>query len=210
LVGVAESCKVIRLRLALFGGTFDPIHNAHLTVAREAASQFSLERVLFVPAAHPPHKVDSLAATYEDRFAMVRLACAVDLHFEASRLEDGSGTSYSIDTVEKVRGLSDELFFIIGADAFAEITTWHRWRELLQLTQFIVVTRPGHDDYQCPDGARVHRLDTLALPVSSSDIRQQLIEGRIPNELPPAVAKYIQTRGLYQWSRAAGVNAVAD
>jgi len=200
LVGVAESCKVIRLRLALFGGTFDPIHNAHLTVAREAASQFSLERVLFVPAAHPPHKVDSLGATYEDRYAMVELACAIDPRFEASRLEDGSGPSYSIDTVEKVRGQAQDLFFIIGADAFAEITTWHRWRELMELTQFIVVTRPGHGGYQNPDGARVHRLDTLALPVSSSDIRQKLLEGRVPEELPEAVAEYIQSRGLYQWS----------
>jgi nicotinate-nucleotide adenylyltransferase len=157
-----------------------------------------LERVLFVPAAHPPHKLDSLGATFEDRYAMVELACAIDRRFEASRLEDGSGMSYSIDTVEKIRGQAEDLFFIIGADAFAEITTWHRWRELMQLTQFIVVTRPGHDGYECPDGARMHRLDTLALPVSSSDIRQKLLEGQVPEELPEAVAKYIQARGLYQ------------
>jgi nicotinate-nucleotide adenylyltransferase len=203
LVGVGESAKVIRLRLALFGGTFDPIHNAHLIVAREAADQFSLERVLFVPAAHPPHKAESLGASYEDRFAMVALACETDPRFEASRLEEGDGKSYSIDTVEKVRGLVGDLFFIIGADAFAEITTWHRWRELLALTDFIVVTRPGHD-YGCPEGARVHRLDTLALPASSSDIRQQLTEGRVSPELPPAVVEYILERGLYSYSRAAG------
>ncbi len=200
---VGESCKVIRLKLALFGGTFDPIHNAHLTVAREAATQFSIERVLFVPAAHPPHKTDSLGASYEDRLAMVSLACRIDARFEASRLEDGSGPSYSIDTVEKVLGQAQQLFFIIGADAFAEITTWHRWRDLLALTDFIVVTRPGHDHYQCPEGARVHRLDTLALPVSSSDIRQQLLEGRRPEALPPAVAEYILARGLYQCAGAA-------
>ena len=199
---LSESCKVIRLRLALFGGTFDPIHNAHLTVAREAADQFKLERVLFVPAAHPPHKAESLGASYEDRFAMVKLACQIDPRFEASRLEKGKGKSYSIDTVEKVRGQAEDLFFIIGADAFAEITTWHQWRELLALTDFIVVTRPGHLDYACPDGARVHRLDTLALPVSSSDIRQQLLEGRVPKELPPAVAEYILARRLYQYVSA--------
>lgn len=141
---------------------------------------------------------------------MVRLACAIDRRLEASRLEDGSGTSYSIDTVEKVRGQAEQLFFIIGADAFAEITTWHRWRELLQRTDFIVVTRPGHDDYQCPEGARVHRLDTLALPASSSDIRQQLMEGRVPEELPATVAEYIQARGLYQWSRATPIRAGAE
>jgi nicotinate-nucleotide adenylyltransferase len=203
LVGVAESAKVIRLRLGLFGGTFDPIHNAHLIVAREAADQFSLERVLFVPAAHPPHKSESLGASYEDRYAMVALACQIDSRFEASRLEEGDEKSYSIQTVEKARGTVEDLYFIIGADAFAEITTWHRWAELLALTDFIVVTRPGHH-YQCPKGARVHRLDTLALPASSSDIRQQLTEGRIPSELPPPVVDYIVERGLYSCSRAAG------
>ena len=157
-----------------------------------------------------PHKVDSLGATYEDRYAMVELACAIDPRFEASRLEDGSGPSYSIDTVEKVRGQAEQLFFIIGADAFAEITTWHRWRDLLASTDFIVVTRPGHLEYPCPEGARVHRLDTLALPVSSSDIRQQLMEGRRPEALPPAVAEYILARGLYQESRVVPVNATAE
>ncbi len=77
------------MRLALFGGTFDPIHNAHLTVAREAAGQFHLDQVWFVPAAHPPHKSDQTGATYEDRFRMTELACQADPRFVASRLEAG-------------------------------------------------------------------------------------------------------------------------
>src|SRR5271170_8495073 len=112
------------MRLALFGGTFDPIHNAHLTVAREAADQFDLEQVWFIPAAHPPHKTANTGATYEDRFRMTELACQADPRFIASRLESGDdtggGKSYSVDTVERVRELGQRRFFIIGADAFAE------------------------------------------------------------------------------------------
>jgi nicotinate-nucleotide adenylyltransferase len=185
------------MRLALFGGTFDPIHNAHLTVAREAASQFHLDQVWFIPAAHPPHKSDHTGATYEDRFRMTELACQEDPRFVVSDLEAGGGKSYSVDTVERVRGLGEEPFFIIGADAFAEITSWHRWQDLLRLTEFIVVTRPGHQ-YATPPGARVHRLETVALPVSSSEIRRKLAAGQIPAELPPAVGRYIAERSLYQ------------
>ena len=185
------------MRLALFGGTFDPIHNAHLTVAREAASQFHLDQVWFIPAAHPPHKSDHTGATYEDRFRMTELACQEDPRFVVSDLEAGGGKSYSVDTVERVRALGEEPYFIIGADAFAEITSWHRWQDLLRLTEFIVVTRPGHQ-YATPVGARVHRLETVALPVSSSEIRRKLAAGQIPAELPPAVGRYIAERSLYQ------------
>ena len=184
------------MRLALFGGTFDPIHRAHLIVAREAADRFALDQVWFIPAAHPPHKADHTGAGYEDRFRMVEIACRVDPRFVASRLEAGDRKSYTIDTVERVLATGEKPLLIIGADAFAEIHTWHRWRDLVQLIEFIVVTRPGHP-YHAPEGARVMRLDTLALPVSSSEIRRQLAEGQIPPELPDEVAAYISSRGLY-------------
>jgi len=189
------------MRLALFGGTFDPIHSAHLTVAREAADQFNLEQVWFIPAAHPPHKTALTGANYEDRFRMTELACQADPRFHASRLEAADGKSYSIDTVSRVRELGQEPYFIIGADAFAEVSTWNRWQDLVRLTEFIVVTRPGHP-YSAPPGARVHRLDTVALPVSSSEIRRKLAIGEIPAELPAAVGLYISERGLYKPSPA--------
>ena len=189
------------MRLALFGGTFDPVHSAHLTVAREAADQFQLDQILFVPAAHPPHKSGQGSASYEDRYRMTELACQADPRFTASRLEEGDQKSYTIDTIEKVRASGEQPYFIIGADAFAEITSWHRWQDLLALTDFIVVTRPGHH-YSAPAGARVHRLDTVALPVSSSEIRRRLALGEIPSHLPDAVATYIVEKGLYHFRRA--------
>src|SRR5205823_2938231 len=113
------------LRLAILGGTFDPIHEAHLALAREAVRQFGLDQVLFVPASHPPHKSGVTHAGYEHRVRMTELACAGESAFEVSRLEQDT-TSYSIETITKVRAQlasGDELFFIIGADAFAEIET---------------------------------------------------------------------------------------
>ena len=187
------------MNLAIFGGTFDPIHNAHLMVAREAAQKFHLDKVLFIPAAHPPHKPEVGGDDYHHRLRMVELACGGERLFEASSLESGSAQSYSIDTIEKLRatlGPDDRLFFVIGADAFADITTWHRWKDVVADVEFIVVTRPGHE-YSAPAEAHVHRLDTLALPVSSSEIRRQLADGESPSELPPKVLDYIRLNNLY-------------
>ncbi len=196
------------MRLAIFGGTFDPIHFAHLEVAREAARQFGLSRVLFVPAARPPHKSGATCAGYEDRYHMVALACQGEPLFEASRLEAGNQRSYSIATIEKVKAElapGEELFFLIGADAFAEIQTWHRWQDVIREVEFIVVTRPGHA-YSVPPGARVHRLDSLALPVSSSGIRARLVAGECPPEVPPAVLAYIREKGLYRHASRSGAS----
>jgi nicotinate-nucleotide adenylyltransferase len=182
------------MRRAIFGGTFDPIHRAHLVVAREAADAFALDQVLFVPAAHPPHK--EAGTPYEHRYNMVELACKEDPRFSPSRLEQAAGKSYSIYTIERVKALGGDVFFVIGADAFAEIQTWFRWQDVVRQVEFIVVTRPGHD-YQSPPGARVHRLETVALPVSSSEIRAALARGETPAALPAAVAEYILANGLY-------------
>ena len=183
------------MRRAIFGGTFDPIHRAHIVLAKEAANTFGLDEVLMIPAGRPPHK--GTGTPSEHRCRMVELACAGDTRLVPSRLEEGQAKSYSIHTIERVKAGGGELFFIIGADAFAEIQTWHRAQEVIQSVEFIVVTRPGHH-YDTPPGARVHRLDTVEMPVSSSEIRAQLARGERPEELAPAVAEYIEAHGLYR------------
>ena len=182
------------MKTAIFGGTFNPIHTAHLAMARAAADAFALDRVLFIPAGNPPHKETS--TPYEHRFRMVELACAVSPKFVASRLEEGSETSYSIRTIERVKAGGGQVYFIIGSDAFAEIATWYRWQDVLREVEFIVVSRPGHK-ITAPPGARVHRLDTVELPVSSSEIRRALARGESPEVVPPEVLEYIRANRLY-------------
>lgn len=185
-------------RICLFGGTFDPIHIAHLRIANEALKNFRLSRVLFVPACSPPHK-NGTVTPYEDRFRMVEIAVAPYPSFVASRLEAAGKTNYTIDTVERFREeipAEDELFFLIGADAFSEIRSWHRWEDLLRLIQFIVVSRPG-EHFLEPEGAIVHPLEGLDLHISSSEIRQRLAAGESVAEVPVEVREFILQRGLY-------------
>jgi nicotinate-nucleotide adenylyltransferase len=187
------------LKLAIFGGTFDPIHEGHLALAREAAVRFHLDRVLFVPAAHPPHKAGVTHAPYADRVRMAELACQGDARFEVSRLEEGTARSYSIDTIDKLRARlapGDQLYFLIGADAFAEIGTWHRWRDVVCGVRFLVVSRPGHV-YQSPPGVEFDRIDDIKVPLSSSEIRRALAARQSPAGLPAAVLNYTVSRGLY-------------
>jgi nicotinate-nucleotide adenylyltransferase len=191
------------MRIALFGGTFDPIHKAHLRVAKEAAAQLHLDSILFVTSANPPHKPAGSTTPYEHRHRMVELACSADPRFVPSRLEAGTVRSFSIDTIQKARQQlqpDDELFFLIGADAFAEIGTWHRAAEVLQSAQFVVVSRPGYE-YPVPEGARIHRLESVALDVSSSAIRRQCETGNweaLEEVLPAPVLDYIRQHGLYR------------
>jgi nicotinate-nucleotide adenylyltransferase len=188
------------IRLAIFGGTFDPIHSAHLAIARSAAGRFGLDRVLFIPASHPPHKAGVTHAPYEDRVRMAELACAGEPRFEVSRLEEDTERSYSIDTIEKLRARlspGDELFFLIGADAFAEIETWRRWRDVAAAVHFLVVSRPGHR-YHRPPEVSADPLDKLELPVSSSEIRRVLAAGGRPAQVPAGVLDYIAQKGLYR------------
>ena len=134
---------------------------------------------------------------------MVKIACQPYKKFQASRLEEGSEQSYTVDTLRRFRATltpSDRLFFLIGADAFDELKTWKGWQELVTLTEFIVVARP-ESEYQIPEGARVHRLDGLALPVSSSTIRARLALGEPTPELPPKVRAFIERRGLYGFGK---------
>ena len=134
---------------------------------------------------------------------MVEIACAPYSHFEASRLEEGEGRSYTVDTLRRFRAQTragDRIFFLIGADAFDEIETWKSWRELVTLTEFIVVARPGRA-YRAIPGARVHALENLSLPISSSTIRERLAAGDPTPELPLAVRQFIEKQGLYGFKK---------
>lgn len=199
-------CQHNVLTTALFGGTFDPIHNAHLAVARAARDAFALDRVLLIPAAIPPHKETSISEPWEHRFRMAQLACDGEDRLFASDLESGSARSYSIDTIERVRhslAPDDRLMFLIGADAFHEIGSWRRWEDVISLVEFIVVTRPGHN-YVVPPNARVWPLGSVSLPVSSSRIRDQLARCERPEELPRNVFEYIREHRLYGFGSACG------
>jgi nicotinate-nucleotide adenylyltransferase len=188
---------------ALFGGTFDPIHNTHLAIARAAADTFHLTRVLFVPAGNPPFKADAMAS-FEDRVAMLELAVAAagDSRFEVSRIEEpsahGGARSYSLLTVEVLieSGIAP-LSFLVGADAFADIRKWHRWEELVRKVEFIVVARPGS---VCapPAGARVYELSALSSKVSSSAVRASLAANDSEVPVPAPVLSYIRAHGLYR------------
>lgn len=179
------------------GGTFDPIHHAHLEMARAAAQQCELSRILVIPAGNPPHR--ATVASFADRFRMVQIACGDDPLFEPQPIEDHPGKSYSIDTVERLReehGAEAIWYFIIGADAFGEIESWYRWRDLAQIVTFAIVGRPGAE-YNIPDSVCAHRVEGVSLPVSASDIRAKLATGQQDLDLPPGVLDYIRERKLY-------------
>jgi nicotinate-nucleotide adenylyltransferase len=139
-------------RIALFGGSFDPVHNGHLAVARAADRRFNFDEIHFVAASRPPHKLKQHLAPFPHRFAMVSLACSEHPHFVPSLAEAGedfAGTQlhYSVDTVRYFRhayhGHGDRIFFMIGADAFLDIPMWKEYETLLGLCDFIVANRPG-------------------------------------------------------------------
>jgi nicotinate-nucleotide adenylyltransferase len=143
------------MNLALFGGTFDPIHRGHVVVARAASAKFQLKQVLFVPADIPPHKLKTPITAYYHRYAMISLALAGEKDFVPSLLEAPAlnhdshdrRPSYSLETVRRVKknlGKSDHLYFLIGMDAFKDIATWYKPDELLAECDFIVAARPGY------------------------------------------------------------------
>lgn len=134
-------------RIGLLGGTFNPIHNAHLAIARQAREMLELDRVVMIPSGDPPHKPSSGLASAKDRYEMVRLALASDPHLAMSDVEvRRSGKSYSIDTVRRLQqeyGNETRLHFLIGLDAFLEFETWREPETLLTLCSFVVLSRPG-------------------------------------------------------------------
>ena len=136
-------------RVAIYGGTFDPVHNGHIEVARRVLELFRLDEVVFVPACVPPHKRNANVTSVFHRFAMLALATEADQRLLVSTLElDAPEQPYAVETVERMRnalGAETELFFLMGADSWLEIRSWYQWRRLLSMSSFIIVTRPGYE-----------------------------------------------------------------
>jgi len=222
----AGPAPVVPGSLGVFGGTFDPIHFAHLAVAQEAAETLGLERVLFVPAGQPPHKPDRVITSGADRLAMVELAIADNDRFATDRLElDRAGPSYTVDTLETLLARpaaanspaanspaanSPALTLILSSEAFRGLPTWHRPRRILELACLAVAPREGYPpvaaefmDREFPDFRdRVTYLDGPRMRLSASELRLRAAAGRTLRYLvPDAVAAYIDDHALYRTPR---------
>ncbi|UCE27753.1 MAG: nicotinate-nucleotide adenylyltransferase [Candidatus Coatesbacteria bacterium] len=188
--------------IAVFGGTFDPPHIGHLVAASDACEALALERVLFVPAARPPHKPGEVDTPPELRLRMVELAAAGDDRFDASDIEIGrDGPSFTIDTVRELKGDDFEtVYVIVGADGLAEMTTWKEYRALLDEARVVAVSRPGFDfrSAEFPDAGAVRYLEVTPIGVSSTMIRKRVAAGRSIRYLVPEVIEdFIYEEGLY-------------
>lgn len=188
------------IRLGLFGGTFDPLHLGHLRAAENAREALGLGEIVFVPAGRPPHGLSPGGSAF-DRYAMVALATASHPAFVASDLELGrEGPSYTVDTLEQVRSQRPEaeLVLIVGSDTYPEMKTWKDAGRVRSLCTLAVVSRPGEED-EAPAGPGVAWVPGAGLPISASQVRQRLREGRSVRYLvPDGVADYIAKRRLYR------------
>jgi len=214
------------MKTGLFGGTFDPVHLGHLRCAEEILEMFGLEEIVFMPAASQPLKAGQKILPFHHRESMIKLAISDNDAFSCSDLENQrSGLSYSVDTVVFfLEHYSDgrNLYFILGEDAFQEITLWKDWRKLLSKCHFIVMTRPGYtieglndilphdfslqyqydqkeDGYRGPEGMLIYFRRLTHLDISSTDIRNRLAAGRSIRYLVPGnVLRYIAMNRLYR------------
>jgi nicotinate-nucleotide adenylyltransferase len=187
-------------RVGVFGGTFDPPHNAHLALARAALDALSLDEVRWIPAGQPWQKTRAITPAAH-REAMVRLAIDGEPRFVLDPIElERDGPSYTLDTVRALRSRG-ELFLVIGADQYARLPTWHGWQELLGRVTLAVANRPGAAP---PADAQLLRTPHRALPlpmldISATDIRARIARGLpIDGLVPPPVARYIELHGLYR------------
>ncbi|MGH2576230.1 MAG: nicotinate-nucleotide adenylyltransferase [Actinomycetota bacterium] len=190
------------------GGTFDPIHHGHLLTAEEAAVQFGLNEVVFVPTGQPWMKEERDVSSPEHRYLMTVIATASNPRFFVSRLEvDREGPTYTVDTLRELkeqRGGDVDLFFVTGADAVLEIFQWKDPDEILELAHFIAATRPGYDlaRFEAEEPSRHKNVSVMNIPalaISSTDIRERVREGRpIRYLVPEGVESYIEKAGLYR------------
>jgi nicotinate-nucleotide adenylyltransferase len=199
------------LRVGWLGGSFDPVHDGHLAIARCAAEHLGLSRVLMVPAALPPHKRDRKLASGDDRLALLSSACRLDERLEPCPVElERGGASYSYDTALELSsrlGQDVSLFFVIGADTLQDLGSWYRIAELAALVTFCAVTRPGSSldpgflapliGEQAVTRIAEHVIEMEPHPAASTQIRERLARGEQPDQLPPGVYAEILARGLY-------------
>ncbi|MBN2581571.1 MAG: nicotinate (nicotinamide) nucleotide adenylyltransferase [Planctomycetes bacterium] len=199
--------------IALFGGTFNPIHVGHLAVARAAVDALGLDRLILVPSARPPHKNGGDLAGDTDRLVMCRLAAAEDPRIEVSNMElRRDGPSYTVETLRELRRLCPgaTLVFLVGADMLRELHLWYHFEEVVRLARVVTLPRPGIDLGDLPalrrtlgdetaDRLLADVLNTPLVDVSATDIRRRVRDGLpIDDLVPPAVAAYIRDHGLYR------------
>ena len=209
-------------RIGILGGTFDPVHTGHLVLADEARGEYELDRILFIPAAVPPHKPAAEVTSFKHRVRMLEIACEFYPSFTCSSIEKGlPEPSYTIDTVKALQsdmGVGYIFFFIIGCDAFLEILTWKSYRKLVQLVSFIVSKRKGTDEKHLATLAdhleytiisdslwigdhgkeTIRFLKTIPPDISSTSIRKKIRNDQITaGTIPEKVIEYIKTNNLY-------------
>jgi nicotinate-nucleotide adenylyltransferase len=213
-------------RTAVFGGSFNPIHLGHLLMADEMLERLGLDRVVFVPAAAPPHKPAAVLAPAEHRYEMVRLAVAGHAAFEVSDLElRRRGPSYTVDTLEALASTGDDLFLVVGSETFLDLLSWRQPRRIVTLARLVVVPRTGStfdpesaaaqkvlreigaERFVGPDDAitplSVVVVHAASLPISSSDLRARARQGRsLDYRVPEAVVAYIRRHRLYAGDEA--------
>jgi nicotinate-nucleotide adenylyltransferase len=199
------------MRVALFGGSFDPPHHGHVSIATAAADVFDLDQVLFAPVGRQPLKAGGAPASFADRLAMVELACRSDSRFAVSDLDapKSDGTpNYTVQTLAALHEVMPDarVFNLVGADSFLDLPRWHEPERLLELAEWIVVSRPGFPlanfswlgltPYQ---RGRVHLLQTVHEDVAATHLRERLEAGdSCADVLDPAVSTYIQAHHLYR------------
>ncbi len=207
------------MRLGVFGGTFDPVHYAHLLMAEQCREQHELDRVIFVPAAVPPHKSGHLLTPGLVRIEMLRLAISGHDKFAISTLEvDRGGVNYTVDTLRSLRETHPEAdwFFLLGADMLHDLPNWREAAKVCELATIVAVRRAGvrQPDFAClanlvsPERIEHFRQQAVEMPameLSSTEIRRRVRAGlSIRYMTPRAVEKYIETHGLYRSDAIAG------
>ncbi|MBN4074835.1 MAG: nicotinic acid mononucleotide adenylyltransferase [Alkaliphilus sp.] len=199
-------------RYGVLGGTFDPIHNAHLHVAVVALEELNLDKIIFIPSGIPPHKAKHEVTRADHRLMMTTLAINGNDNFFVSETEvNRAGESYTIQTMRELRDenfSAAEFYFIVGADAFTQIETWAMYEDLLKITKFVVVTRTGSDNktldetiekYKNNFGADIYKISIPNLEISSTDIRSRIKRGKNVEYLIPAVVvEYIRKYNIYK------------